>query len=161
MTLAQELSELFARDITRVIQELRAFPDTPSIWKIVPGVTNAAGTLALHLEGNLREYIGRQIGEIAYVRQRPLEFSSRGVERDELIARLEAVRDQIPPVIAALSDAQLASSYPEKFNDTAMTTRQILVHLEAHLNYHHGQINYLRRIVTGNGAIDLAQIRRS
>ena len=161
MTFAEELSELFARDITRVIQELRAFPDTASVWQMVPGVTNAAGTLALHLEGNLREYIGRQIGQIAYARQRPLEFSARGVERDELIARLEAVRDQIPPVIAGLSDAQLAQTYPEKFNDTAMTTRQILVHLEAHLNYHHGQINYLRRVVTDNGAIDLAQIRRS
>ena len=76
---AVELAELFARDITRVIQELRAFPDTDSVWKTAPGVTNAAGTLALHLEGNLREYIGRQIGRIDYQRDRPLEFSARGV----------------------------------------------------------------------------------
>ncbi len=64
--LATELSALFVRDLERLIQELQAFPDTASVWKTAPGVTNAAGTLALHLEGNLREYIGRQLGQIAY-----------------------------------------------------------------------------------------------
>lgn len=157
---ARELAELFARDITRVIQELQAFPSTESVWKTAPGVTNAAGTLALHLEGNLREYIGRQLGQIPYVRQRPLEFSARDIERDELIARLEAVNAQIPRVIAALSDAQLDSIYPEEFHGTPMTTRQFLIHLEAHLNYHHGQMDYLRRFATGDGAIALAQVKR-
>lgn len=157
---ARELSELFARDIMRVIEELRAFPDTPSVWKTAPGVTNAAGTLALHLEGNLREYIGRQMGRIDYTRDRPLEFSARGVERDELIKRLDAVHTQIPRVIAALSDAQLDAIFPEEFHGVRMTTRQFLVHLEAHLNYHHGQIDYLRRFVSGDGAIALAQVKR-
>ncbi len=160
MSVSTELAELFARDITRVIQELRAFPDTATVWKTMPGITNAAGTLALHLEGNLREYIGRQIGQIAFVRQRPLEFSTRGVERDDLVTRLEALLSQIPAVIAALSDSQLAAAYPEAFNGIQMTTRQMLIHLESHLNYHHGQIDYLRRALTGDGAIELAQIRR-
>src|ERR1044072_8566149 len=108
MSAATELAELFTRDITRVIQELRAFPNTDAVWKTAPGVSNAAGTLALHLEGNLREYIGRHLGQIAYQRARPLEFRPRGVERDELIARLQAVLDHIPRVIAALTDAQLS-----------------------------------------------------
>ena len=157
---ARELAELFARDIARVIQELRAFPDTASVWKTAPGVTNAAGTLALHLEGNLREYIGRQLGKIPYTRQRPLEFSARDVERDELISRLDAVHAQIPRVIAELSDAQLDAHYPEEFHGTPMTTRQFLIHLEGHLNYHHGQMDYLRRFATGDGAIALAQVKR-
>jgi len=154
---AIELAALFARDITRVIQELRAFPETESIWKTAPGVANAAGTLALHLEGNLREYIGRQLGRVAYTRQRPLEFSARGVEQGELIDRLDAVRVSIPPLIAALSDAQLDTQYPETFHDHPISTRMFLIHLEAHLSYHLGQMDYLRRFATGDGAIDLAQ----
>lgn len=154
--LASELAALFARDIARLIQELQAFPDTASVWKTAPGVTNAAGTLALHLEGNLREYIGRQLGQIAFKRDRPLEFSARGVERDELIARLEAAKAQIPTVISALSDAQLDAIYPENVIGKPITTRQFLVHLEGHLNYHLGQVDYLRRITTGKGAIGLA-----
>ena len=154
--IASELAALFARDIARLIQELQAFPDTVSVWKTAPGVTNAAGTLALHLEGNLREYIGRQLGQIDFTRDRPLEFSARGVERDELIARLERVKAQIPPVIAALPDDRLGAIYPEDVMGKPMTTRQFLIHLEAHLNYHLGQVDYLRRVVTGSGAIDLA-----
>jgi len=156
--LSTELAALFARDIARLIQELKAFPDTASVWRTAPGVSNAAGTLALHLEGNLREYIGRQLGQIEFKRDRPLEFSTRGVERDELIARLEAVKAQITPVIAELSAAQLDAIYPENVLGKPITTRQFLIHLQAHLNYHLGQLDYLRRFVTGNGAIDLAAL---
>jgi hypothetical protein len=33
-----------------------------------------------------------------------------------------------------------------------------LIHLNGHLNYHLGQIDYLRRFATGRAAIDLASI---
>lgn len=156
--LSAELAALFARDIARLIQELRAFPDTASLWKTTPGVTNAAGSLALHLEGNLREYIGRQLGGVAYTRQRPLEFSTRGVEQTELMARLETVKELVARVVSGLSSEQLDAIYPELVLGNPMTTRQFLVHLEGHLNYHLGQVDYLRRFVTANGAIELAQL---
>ena len=154
--LAIELSALYVRDLERLIQELQAFPDTASAWQTAPGVTNAAGTLVLHLEGNLREYIGRQLGQIAYSRQRPLEFSARGVETTELIERIQAVKAMIPGVLQGLSSSQLDALYPEAIQGKSITTRQFLIHLLAHLNYHLGQVDYLRRITTGKGAIDLA-----
>ena len=154
--LASELAALFARDIARLIQELQAFPDTASVWKTAPGVTNAAATLALHLEGGLRHFIGWHLGKIRYKRDRPLEFSARGVEQAELIRRLEAVREMVPRVIAGLSEAQLDADFPEVVLDKPLTTRQWLIHLEGHLNYHLGQVDYLRRFATGNGAIELA-----
>jgi hypothetical protein len=153
-----ELATLFTRDLTRLIQELRAFPDTASVWKTAPGVTNAAGTLALHLEGGLRHFIGWRLGKIEYKRDRPLEFSARGVERDELIARLEALQATIPKVIASLSEADLDTIDPDNGADTPMTVRQWLIHLYGHLNYHLGQVDYLRRFVTSDGAITLAQL---
>jgi hypothetical protein len=154
--LSTELAALYSRDIQRFIQELQAFPDTASLWQTAPGVTNSAGTLALHLEGNLREFIGRQMGQIPFKRDRPLEFSTRGVEQAELVARLEAVRDSIPKVIAALSDAELAANNSELYMEKPITRHQFLVHLNGHLNYHLGQVDYLRRFVTGKAAIDLA-----
>jgi hypothetical protein len=157
-TLSADIAALYTRDLTRLIQELQAFPDTETIWKTAPGVTNSAGTLALHLEGNLREFIGRQIGTIPFKRDRPIEFSARGVDRAELIARIEAVKTTIPPVIAALSDAQLAATHSELYMDAPIATHQFLVHLAGHLNYHLGQVDYLRRFVTGKPAIDLAQL---
>jgi hypothetical protein len=151
--LATELAALYARDLNRLVQELRAFPDTAALWRTAPGVTNAAGTLALHLEGNLREYVGRQLGGIAYQRDRPREFSARGIERAEIIGRLEAVRDTVPPVIGALSPPVLDATYPESYDGSPLATRQFLIHLLGHLNYHLGQIDYLRRFTTGDGAL--------
>jgi hypothetical protein len=151
-----EIAALFSRDIARLIQELKAFPDTVSVWKTAPGVANAAGTLALHLEGNLREYIGRQLGHMEFTRDRPLEFSARGLDRDELIARIESVQESIPPIIARLTDQPLAARFPENVLGMPLTTRQFLMHLLGHLNYHLGQVDYLRRVVTGDAAIDLA-----
>lgn len=156
--LASELAALYSRDLVRLTQELRAFPDTASVWKTVPGVSNAAGTLALHLEGGLRHFIGLRLGKIDYTRDRPLEFSARGIERDELIARLEAVQASIPNVIASLTDAQLDAIDPQNGTDKPLTTRQWLIHLYGHLSYHTGQVDYMRRVATGDGAIELAQL---
>ena len=154
--LSTELAALYERDLQRLIQELQAFPGTASLWQTAPGVSNAAGTLALHLEGNLREFIGRQMGKIAFERDRPLEFSARGVEQAELVARLEAVKASIPKVIAALTDADLAAPNSELYMGQPISRHQFLVHLNGHLNYHLGQVDYLRRFVTGNPAIELA-----
>jgi hypothetical protein len=156
--IASELAALYARDIARLVQEVAAFPDTPSLWKTAPGITNAAGTLALHIEGNLREYIGRQLGGISYERNRPLEFSARDVLQDELVSRLEAVQSVIPRVIGSLDAKAFDAPYPEKYNGATLTTRQFLLHLLGHLNYHLGQVDYLRRFVTGDGAIGLATL---
>ena len=156
--LTSELAALYSRDLARLAQELRAFPDAASVWKTVPGVSNAAGTLALHLEGGLRHFIGLRLGRIDYQRDRPLEFSARGVERDELIARIDAVQTSIPKVIAALSDAELDAIDPQNGTDKPLTTRQWLIHLYGHLNYHLGQMDYIRRVATGDGAIELAQL---
>jgi hypothetical protein len=156
--LANELAALYSRDLTRLVQELRAFPDTASLWKTVPGVSNAAGTLALHLEGGLRHCSGLRLGRIYYTRNRPLELSDRDVDRRELIARLEAVQASIPSVIEALTDAELDAIDPQNGTDKPLTTRQWLIHLYGHLSYHLGQIDYLRRVATGDGAIELAQL---
>ena len=155
---ATDLAALFTRDITRLRQELEAFPDTAALWATGPGVTNAAGTLALHLEGNLREYIGRQIGGIDFTRDRPAEFNTRGVAKADLVTRIDAVLASIPPVIAGLSEPALETAYPEAVLGRTWSTRQFLIHLNGHLNYHLGQIDYLRRLTTGEGAIQLAQV---
>jgi hypothetical protein len=156
--LAQETAALFARDLARLEQELRAFPDTDALWVVAPGISNAAGTLALHLEGNLREYVGRQLGHQEYTRDRAREFSARGVPRQELLDRVAKLRETIPPVIRGLTPEALAATYPEPYNGAAISTQQFLLHLLSHFNYHLGQIDYLRRFTTGAGAIQLATL---
>jgi hypothetical protein len=153
MAIHSELISLFTRDLRRVAQEIEAFPTDESLWQTAPGVTNSAGNLALHLEGNLREYIGRQLGGIAYTRQRPLEFSTTGLTRADVAARIDAVRESVIPTLA---NANLDALFPENVLGQPLTARQFVLHLLGHLNYHLGQIDYLRRMNTGDGAIKLA-----
>ena len=138
----------------RLIQQLRAFPDDALLWQHAPGITNSAGNLVLHLEGNLRDFIGRQLGGLSYVRQRDLEFSTTALSASDLIARMEKVESSIPEAIAMLSDDQLALDYPQPVLGTTLSTRQFLIHLSGHFNYHMGQIDYLRRFLTSAGAVN-------
>jgi hypothetical protein len=110
----------------------------------------------LHLEGNLREYIGRQLGNVAYVRRRDQEFSLNGVAGEELVRRMEQVKELVVSIVAALSDADLAADYPERVLEGTLSSHDFLVHLHGHLNFHLGQIDYLRRILTEGSAVAFA-----
>src|SRR5665213_3805735 len=94
-----ELAALFRRDLTRLAQELRAIPSDGVLWTKPPGISNSIGNLVLHLEGNLREYIGRQLGGVPYSRHRELEFSETGLPIDTLRARVEPLATLIPEII--------------------------------------------------------------
>ena len=151
MSITNDLASLFSRDLTKLKQQIDAFPNDETLWQTLPGVTNAAGNLALHIEGNLREYVGRQLGKLPYKRNRELEFSSKGISRSELGARIAELGQTIPAVIQELSSEQMEMEYPEVVFEVATTTKEFLFHLYGHLNWHLGQIDYLRRIlITGD-----------
>jgi hypothetical protein len=158
MSIQSELAALFTRDLTRVIQQLETFPDEALLWLTAPGVTNSAGNLMLHLEGNLREFIGRQLGDVAYQRRREQEFAAKNVPAAELKTRMEGVVSLIPRVVASLSDEALAAPYPSRVVDGFVSTQQFLLHLLGHLSYHLGQIDYLRRFLTHGGVVDYAKL---
>ena len=156
--LANELAALLRRDLTKLCQQVKAFTDEAQLWQVLPGVENSAGNLAMHLEGNLREYIGRQLGGLEYVRNRPVEFAGKDVPRAALISRLENLAETIPGVVEALSDDALAQTFPEKVLGPELSSRQFIIHLHGHLNYHLGQIDYLRRILASGKAIDYVRL---
>jgi hypothetical protein len=153
MIFSDEQARQLRRDLLRLHQQIVAFPDDATLWQVLPGVTNSAGNLILHLEGNLREYIGRQLGGIPYRRNRPLEFSTSGISRSELSSRVISLVESIPVVIERLSLEEMARQYPEVVLAGPLSTSEFLIHLYGHLNWHLGQVDYLRRILTGQGAL--------
>jgi uncharacterized damage-inducible protein DinB len=148
MSLPDELAALFRRDLTRLVQQIEAFPDASALWRIAPGITNSAGNLALHVEGNLREYIGRQLGGVPYQRQREQEFLAASLTANDLVRRIESLRDLVTSAVSSLSTQRLEEKHPEIVFGAARSTQQYLVHLHGHLNYHLGQIDYVRRFLT-------------
>ncbi|MEI2737169.1 MAG: hypothetical protein V9F01_00120 [Chitinophagaceae bacterium] len=55
----------------------------------MPAISNSAGNLCLHLVGNLNTYIGAELGQTGYIRNRELEFSQKDIPRNELIRKIE------------------------------------------------------------------------
>jgi hypothetical protein len=68
------------------------------------------------------------------------------------------MRRLVPAVIGRLSDAQTEATFPDDPLGSPIPTRQFLISLHGHLNYHLGQIDYLRRILTRGTAIEYAQL---
>jgi hypothetical protein len=156
MKMTNDLAALFRRDLTRLGQQVEAFSNDELLWQKPPQFTNPPGNLVLHLEGNLREYVGRQLGNVPYTRNRPLEFSAKGVSQRDLVSRVAELRQMIPTVIEGLTPEQMEKQHPEVVLEVPMSTAAFLIHLYGHLNWHLGQIDSLRRALTGDGAIQLA-----
>ena len=152
----QDLANLFRRDLRRLYQQIEAFPSDDLLWQTLPGITNSAGNLALHLEGNLREYIGRILGEQPYTRTRNLEFSTCGLPGSDLLARIAALQQTIPGVLEKLPPERLKFDFPLVVLEQPVSTEMFLIHVYGHFNLHLGQIDYLRRALTGHGALRLA-----
>ena len=102
-------------------------------------MTNSAGNLMLHLNGNLREFVGRQLGGVPYVRDRSREFAARDVSRSAMRAELIELTSLIPGVLSRMSATRWDDHFPENVLGEPLTNRQFVIHLYGHLNYHLGQ----------------------
>ena len=147
---AVDFSLSLVRELEGFKRELALFPDDESVWSTLPGVTNSAGNLALHLAGNLQHFIGAVLGGSGYVRNRELEFGQRSGPRENVYAELDAAIAVVRRVLPDLSDATLEGDFPEAVMGTQFRTGMFLVHLCAHAGFHLGQAGYLRRILTGD-----------
>jgi uncharacterized damage-inducible protein DinB len=147
--IADYLTAVMVRELRAVRREIEAYPDDASEWRVPGGITNSAGTLALHLAGNVQHYVGAILGGTGYVRDRAAEFSRRDVPRAEILAQLDAGVAAVERGLTRVPDSALAAEYPEKIAGHTVSTGEWLIHLAAHLAYHLGQIDYHRRLVTG------------
>jgi uncharacterized damage-inducible protein DinB len=143
----QDLTTILTRDLEKLYNEIDAFTAEANIWKTTGNITNSAGNLCLHLCGNLNTYIGATLGNSGYVRDRPAEFSGKDVSKAELLKQVELTRQMVEQTLQQLQSADLEKNFPEQVLGKPMTTGFFLVHLTAHLSYHLGQVNYLRRVL--------------
>lgn len=140
------LAELFERELLKLKDELNKFKDENNIWQAADGITNTAGTLTLHLLGNLNFTIGTQLGQTGYVRNREQEFSLTGVSREKLVADIEKTVEVIKFSFETIDQAKLDENYTLEMAGTH-STAWYLTFFYGHFTYHLGQINYLRRIL--------------
>ena len=145
-----DIRRMMIRELEAFRREVELFPDDELLWKTVPGVTNSAGNLALHICGNLQYFLGAVIGGSGYVRDREAEFGRRSGTRAELVNELTKTIDVVGDVLARQDTSWLDETFPSVPNNIKVPGRSFLLHLATHLAFHLGQAGYLRRIVTGD-----------
>ncbi|MDW5290532.1 DinB family protein [Formosa sp. PL04] len=142
-----ELISFFERDLKKLITEIELYKKEENIWRVEKSISNSAGTLTLHIIGNLHAFIGKEIGKTGYVRNRELEFTKRNVPRRELIAGVRETIEMVNKSLISLTSEELKMDYPVLKFVKVETNEYLLFHLINHLTYHLGQINYHRRLM--------------
>jgi len=148
MTFFNSLLTILLRDLDKLQQEIELYTSEESVWVIEPGIKNSAGTLVLHLCGNLQHYIGVGLGKSDYKRDRDKEFSARNVSRSDLIKEIGRAKDAVKMALSKASPDILETEYPLPVFDYTMTVQHFMIHLAAHFGYHLGQVNYHRRLLS-------------
>jgi DinB family protein len=137
------------RDLRALRREIEAYPSDADLWRVAPGITNTGGNLALHLAGNLQHFIGKVLGHTGYVRNRDAEFKSRDVPRAQLLAEIDRTVAAVETGLARLENQDLSVDFPEPLAGRRVSTADALLHLLTHCAYHLGQVDYHRRLITG------------
>ena len=81
-----------------------------------------------------------------------IDVGNCGAIADDVAVKVPGVAK----VVAQLSDSDLSATHPERVLEIACSSHDLLVHLHGHLNFHLGQIDYLRRILTEGSAVAFA-----
>lgn len=131
------------KKLAGVVRDLAAPLSDEQFWTKPFPFGNSFGHLVMHLTGNLNYYIGAQIAQTGYVRDRPREFSESARPSkaetlkkfdDAIAVVLRTIRSQSPedwskPHTAVGSDAR------DRFD--------MVLQCATHLDHHIGQMIYL------------------
>jgi uncharacterized damage-inducible protein DinB len=118
------------------------------IWARGHENENAVGNLALHLAGNVRQWIISGLGNNPDHRDRDSEFDARGGRTAaELSANLRSTVEQATQIIAGLDTAQLTRMY--EIQAYPVSGIEAVYHVVEHFAMHTGQIIFATKMVTG------------
>lgn len=115
------------------------------LWWRPNEASNSVGNLALHLAGNIRQWIVAGVGGAADQRHRPAEFARREpLPRAELLATLTEAILAADGVIARTDPGALAELRPIQGREVSVL--QAIYHVVEHLAMHAGQIFYIAKL---------------
>jgi uncharacterized damage-inducible protein DinB len=137
----------FLKDLKKLKEEISLFKSDSDLWIIKGEIKNSAGTLALHICGNIKHFIGAQLGNTGYVRNRDKEFADRNIPKEILLKEIEEVIGVIEKTLLSLADEDLSKRFPIDFLGNSTLNGEMIFIVYGHMNYHLGQVNYLRRLL--------------
>ena len=141
-TLATTLAANYSRSAARV-RELAAPLTNDQFWTKPYSYGNSFGHLVLHLTGNLSYYIGAQIANTGYVRDRPREFNDPNPpSKEEALQRFDAAIAMVVKAIQSQSPEDWSAPYTAT-GANAANRLDMVIQCAAHIQHHIGQMIYL------------------
>jgi uncharacterized damage-inducible protein DinB len=146
--LKDAFTSLLERDLLHFKKEIESYTHENTVWDVQEGISNSAGNLCLHICGNIQHFIGATLGNTGYVRNRDAEFTLKNIAQKKLVEELDKTITVVKATLEKLTDADFEKEFPLEVLNRKWKTAHFLVHLISHLNYHLGQVNYHRRLLT-------------
>jgi hypothetical protein len=141
-TLSSVLAERYYANLARV-RELAAPLTEEQFWTKPYHYGNSFGHLVLHLTGNLNYYIGAQIANTGYVRDREREFTEPNPpSKEKALKRLDAAVGMVIETVRAQSPADWSRPY-SAINTQCSNRLDMVLQCAAHMQHHIGQMIYL------------------
>jgi hypothetical protein len=141
-TLASVLTDRYTANAARV-RDLAAPLTNAQFWQKPFPFGNSFGHLVLHITGNLDYYIGAQIAQTGYVRDRPREFNDPSPPpKEDALKRFDEAVGTVLKTIRAQSPEDWSAEYSGVGTD-AKNRLAIAVICAAHMQHHIGQMIYL------------------
>jgi hypothetical protein len=141
-TVSTVLTDRYTANAARV-HELAAPLTNAQFWQKPFAFGNSFGHLVLHLTGNLNYYIGAQIANTGYVRDRPREFNDpTPPSKEEALQRFDGAVDMVLRTIHAQSPEDWSAEYSGAGTD-AKNRLTMVTQCAAHMQHHIGQMIYL------------------
>jgi len=140
--LADVLADRYVANAARV-RELAVPLGEDQFWRKPFAFGNSFGHLVLHLTGNLNYYIGAQIAQTGYVRDRPREFNDPNPpSKEEALKRLDDTVGMVVCTIRAQSSDDWSAAY-SGVGTNARNRLDMVAQCAAHMQHHIGQMIYL------------------
>jgi len=141
-TLSDTLCSRYEANLARV-RELAAPLSNQQFWTKPYPYGNSFGHLVLHLTGNLSYYIGAQIANTGYIRDRPREFGEQNPpSKQDALKGLDDAVTMVTKVIRAQSSADWSALY-SAVNTNCSHRLDMVLQCAAHMQHHIGQMIYL------------------
>jgi uncharacterized damage-inducible protein DinB len=142
VTIASGLTARYTK-LAGVVRDLAAPLSEEQFWSKPFSFGNSLGHLVLHVTGNLNYYIGAQIAETGYVRDRPREFSEAArPSKSEVMKTFDETIEMVERTIQAQSADDWSAAYSGTGTD-ARDRFEIVMLCATHLHHHIGQMIYL------------------
>ena len=137
------LTERYTR-LACTVRELAAPLSDEDFWRKPFAFGNSFGHLVLHLTGNLNYYIGTEIGETRYVRDREREFTETNhPTKEEALKRFDQALDVVLRTLLSQRSEDWGREYKAVREEDANNRITIFLRCATHLHHHVGQMMYL------------------